>query len=157
MLYHPIFFAAVKSRKEVSRDFVFIWRLGFCSLNSQPLCMSSDMEKARKPRFKLMLLLYFWEQNHTQQQQGAWNVLKAKPTGHKQEQNLVNTRQNITTAVNDEGMSCWFMSVRSSTMVTLCAVLTGSWKIQHSLAKIHSTDQPIFTAINHLLTAKTRE
>lgn len=156
MLYHPIFFAAVKSQKEVNRDFVFIWRLGFCSLNFQPLCVS-DMEKARTPRFKLMLLLYYWEQNQTQQQRRAWNVLKAKPTGHKQEQNLVNTRQNITAAVNDERMSCWFMSVRSSRMVTLCAVLTGSCKIQHSLVKIHSTDQPIFTAINHLLTAKTRE
>lgn len=40
-------------------------------------------------------------------------------------------------------------------MVALCAVLTGLCKIHHSLLKLDSTDQPIFTAINNLLTAET--
>lgn len=39
-------------------------------------------------------------------------------------------------------------------MVTLCAVLTGLCKIQHSLLKHNSKDQPIFTAINNLLPAE---
>lgn len=59
MLYHHVFFAAVKSLKNINMDFGFVWSLGFHSLNFQPLCMSSDMEKARTSQFKLMLLLYY--------------------------------------------------------------------------------------------------
>lgn len=42
-------------------------------------------------------------------------------------------------------------------MVTLCAVFTGLCKIQHSLLKLDSTEQPIFIAINNLLTPETQQ